>query len=116
MIRVSSCTVARLVRSRITARAVTDLPDPLSPTSATGLALVQPERHVAHGLDMAAVDLEGHADIARVDQRGHGARSSFGACCAAPQYGSIASRRPSPSALNANTVSSTKPTGDRIQG
>jgi hypothetical protein len=33
-----------------------------------------------------------------------------------PQYGSIASRRPSPSALNAKTVISTKPTGERIQG
>ena len=95
------------------ARAVTDLPLPDSPDQRDGLALVQGEGDVLHGLDLAAVDLEGDADVPGFDGNvtGHGVTGHV-----RPQYGSTASRRPSPSALKAKTARRMKPTGDRIQG
>ena len=120
--------VARLESSRITQRAVTDLPEPLSPTMATvsprctwklmsrTASTVPPSTlKVTPRLRASSMHLAAAAPRSR--------RSSpatrvwtFMPCPPAPQYGSIASRSPSPSALNAKTVSSTKPTGERIQG
>ena len=48
VISVCVLTVARLVSSRITVRAVTDLPEPRFADQRDGLALVQLEGDVAH--------------------------------------------------------------------
>ena len=99
----------------MTARAVTDLPEPLSPTRAIVWPLRSWNETSRTASIVAAVDLEGDADPARVD---HDVAEGLGCHVhgLSPQYGSIASRRPSPSALNAKTVTSTKPTGERIHG
>ena len=76
----SADTIARLDNSRIIARAVTDLPDPDSPTSAMVWPLVRREGHIPHRLDLAAVHLEGDADLLGVDHQviGHRSRTSIG--------------------------------------
>ena len=108
-------------------RAVTDLPEPGLADQRNCLALVELEGDVAHGLELPAFDLEGDADVAGVEDElaavlaeivafGRGEGVGRASAMVRPQYGSMASRRPSPSALNANTVMSTKMTGDRIHG
>ena len=127
MIRVRDDTVARFVSSRMIVRAVTDLPEPELADQGDRFALVQLERDAPHCLDDAAFDLELHLDIAGVDCElaavsakiealGRGERVDRFSHALWSQYGSTASRNPSPRALNANTVTRTKTTGERIHG
>ena len=99
----------------MTARAVTDLPEPLSPTS----AMVWPLRSWNDTSRTASIVPPSTLKVTPIRLRvDHDVAEGLGCHVhdAPPQYGSIASRRPSPSALNAKTVTSTKPTGERIQG
>ena len=53
--------------------AVTDLPQPLSPTRGDGLAGVDGDGRVADGVDVAAAGLEGEVQAVDVQERvGHG--------------------------------------------
>ena len=61
--------VARLVSSRMMVRAVTDLPEPLSPTRAMVSPLWSWNDTSRDGLDDAALDLEVDRDVARVEDQ-----------------------------------------------
>src|SRR5690606_14327826 len=91
-----------------------------------GFSLVELEGNVAHGVDHTALDLEVDSDVPCVKDQlptvlaeivpfrwGEGVAFRHSRPF---QYGSTASRRPSPSALKAKTVISTNTTGERIQG
>ena len=115
-------TVARLVSSPITARAVTDLPEPDSPT----IAIVSPLRNwndierTASTVPRSTLNVTARSRASINDGGALGPESKRSAGArfdgVGHQYGSTASRKPSPSALKAKTVASTKPTGARIQG
>ena len=62
-------TVARLVSSRMTVRAVTDLPEPDSPTRAIVSPLCSWNETSSHRLDDAALDLEVDGDVAGIEDQ-----------------------------------------------